>query len=240
MVTEKSIDSNVTSLNDLRRPQDGDWLLSTDKSNSYGSVIHDQHDSNLAGLQPPQRAWSSQKFSVLRKALHALVTPGKIERSKNVLPIARPKDENIRPPMPKSASSQLDPPPRTPTLRKHSTRRHSVMGKNAKRHLDKQDLRGYISEKRQLESSQHNIDVNSHGATSQLLLTSEEHKDTTESPSETSQSVPIDQQKGKDDDPRTDYVVEKWQRIFKERHNERSQRRSRVDLTDSFGISQSR
>lgn len=239
MVTEKLIDSNVTSLNDLRRPQDGDWLLSTETSNCYGSVTHDQHDSNLAGLQPPQRAWSNRKLSILRKKLQALLKPGKTERSK-MLPIVKPKDEIIRPPMPKAASSQHDSPPRAPTLKKRSTRRLPVIAKNAKRHLDKQELRGYISEKRQLESSQHNIDVDSHEATSQLFLTSEEHKDTTESPSKTRQSVSIDQQKGNDDDSRTDYVVDKWQRIFKERQKERSRRRSRADRTDSFGLIQSR
>lgn len=98
------------------------------------------------------------------------------------------------------------------------------MGKNAKRLLDKQDLRGYISEERQLESSQHNIDVDSYEATSQLLLTSEEHKDTIESPNKT--RLPVDHRKRNDDDSRTDYVVDKWQRIFKGRQRERSRRRS--------------
>jgi len=155
VVIEKSIDSNVSSLNDLRRPQDGEWLFSMEPSDFHGSITRDRHDSNLADLQPPQEAWSSRKLSVLRKKLQAPASSGKTERSKNVLPIAKPKEENIRPPMAKAASSQHDPLPRTPTLKKRSTRRLPVMGKNAKRLLDKQDLRGYISEERQLESSQH-------------------------------------------------------------------------------------
>jgi len=238
VVIEKSIDSNVSSLNDLRRPQDGEWLFSMEPSDCHGSVTRDRNDSNLADPQPPQEAWSSRKLSVLRKKLQALASSGKTERSKNVLPIAKPKEENIRPPMAKAASSQHDPPPRTPTLKKRSTRRFPVMGKNAKRLLDKQDLRGYISEERQLESSQHNIDVDSYEATSQLLLTSEEHKDTIESPNKT--RFPVDHRKRNDDDSRTDYVVDKWQRIFKERQKERSRRRSRADRTDSFDLNQSR
>ena len=112
------------------------------------------------------------------------------------------------------------------------------MGKNAKRLLDKQDLRGYIFEERQLESSQHNTNVDSYEATSQLLLTSEEHKDTIESPNKT--RFPVDHRIRNDDDSRTDYVVDKWQRILKERQKGRSRRKSRADQTDSFGLNQSR
>lgn len=56
VVIEKSIDSNVSSLNDLRRPPDGERSFSMEPSDCHGSVTCDRHDLNLADLQPPQEA----------------------------------------------------------------------------------------------------------------------------------------------------------------------------------------
>ena len=228
-VGSKHMDNkNCGSDNDLRRPQDGEWSFSRTIVQSQESESnHHPKSLHISAAQTSRGERLHQSISYLRRKLGTLVNSQSSESSNSVLPISEPRDDDVRLSASDLAHGQNSSPLMTTEVQNARTNGTARMRKNNQKQLDKQDLGDYIFEKRRLESSQYGTDVDPGIGSSQLLLMNKEHHNDPESNLSASPSSLAAHQDSTNDSPRTQYVVGRWQEIFKRRQRERSRRRSR-------------
>ena len=241
-ITNKHIDNCKPSVsNDLLRPQDGEWSFSTIIPESRESNdIHDPRDLQESAARPSRKGHLHQTVPYLQRKFRMLIRLHESDSSTSVLPISEPKGEDVGPKIPHLVHGQDKSVPAAAKAENARTKFSTMMRKRNQHHLDKQGLEDYIAEKRQLETSQQGADSGPTTGSSRLLLMSKEHEDDPAHHSNTGQSSLLSQQDSTSDSPRTQYVVDRWQHIFRQRQKQRSRRRSQVDRTDSFGQSRTR
>lgn len=224
-ITAKRTHGSVSSRLDLRRPQDGNWSFSSGTLERLQDTSHYEHQTEAADLPSPQKRWPLPRLQKFAEKLRGIVASRSAQPSKNVLPTFMPKDGDVQPSTKVNATSRHDTTPEMAMPLNRTASKPSLLRTDPKRHLDREDLEDYISEKRHLENSRQDGKNSSSRVTSQLLLTSRPNKDDDTSPTEEHQdrSKTSRNQRGKPgDDARADFVVNKWQQIFKERQKERS------------------
>ncbi|KAL8826195.1 MAG: hypothetical protein Q9191_003954 [Dirinaria sp. TL-2023a] len=212
---------------DLRRSQDGEWSLATrDLQSQESKSHHDQQKSEIPCAQPSRGEVFPQPASYLRRKFRMLIKFLGSGSSNSVLPISEPRDDDVRVSTSYLAQAQNNSPPATAKVENAGAKSTIRMRNNTQYHLDKQDLGDYISEKRRLENSQHGSDMIPKPGSSQLLLTSKDHHNDPDPNLSAIRNSLAPHQGNSSESLRTQYVVDKWQEIFKRRQKERSRRRS--------------
>lgn len=214
--------------NGLHLPQDGTWSFTS----SFNNAVEHQTLGCRKGSEAPHQQPSYQgskhlMFASLQRRMRRLLRSRNLEDTNSVLPMAKPQDDIEHSPGNYILSESKAPAP--PIKMKSRAVRSTVEENASHRSVDKQDFKNYILEKRQLATSEQGLVVAPRIKSTQLLLTSSHHDSEGESPVLPTQLPLAQPSTAEDNDARTDFVVDKWQRTFKERQRLRSRRRSRVN-----------
>lgn len=213
---------------EYHRPQDGKWSFSPLADESLVKP------SKLQKSQPDQLLdqsvnWINRMGSSLRHTLRKANSSQTSTLDTEVLPISEPKNKHSQSKETQAIKGQPLVEPRSedqmdPLINNASYR-------PAQTHLRRGTLTAYIADGRQLESTRPYFDKDTHPKMHQLLLKGNDNADSLQSSSPDAVDGGLVEPNSNRDDARNDYVVNKWQKIFKQRRNHRSRGRSRDDGT---------
>ncbi|KAL8790279.1 MAG: hypothetical protein Q9195_006437 [Heterodermia aff. obscurata] len=205
----------------LHRPHDGIWAFAAEVQDSVPKPVGDECEKASARL--PQRSWCHSLLTSLHHILRKVNLHSSSARSKDVLPVVEPKALPSRQLLPQPEATEFIQGPQNETVTTLFNKDKVQPEQLAGTHPRTESLATYIPGERQVEIDMQDKDTAQDPGANKLYLLGKSERDR-------SQENFVDEnhaQRSLDDDrDRTEYVVNKWQKIFNQRRKNRSRGRS--------------
>ena len=214
--------SEANFMTALHRPHDGAWSLVAKVEDSPRKSISDQ-EFEKPQARLPQRAWFNSLSTYLNHTLRKVNLHSSSARSDNVLPVAEPKvlgsQQLSSQPAATESSQDSHNESATTSFMKTKVEPEQL----ASTYPRKESLTAYIAKKRQVEIDIRDKDTAQNPGTKRLYLRDKGERDRLQEDFEDENHAPRSLDGSGD---RTEYVVNKWQEIFKQRRKNRSRGRT--------------
>ena len=214
--------SEANFMTALHRPHDGAWSLVAEVEDSPRKSVGDQ-EFEKPQARLPQREWFNSLFTYLNHTLRKVNLHSSSARSDNVLPVAEPKvlSSQQLSSQPAATESSQDSHNESATTSFMKTKVEPEQPASTYPRID--SLTAYIAKKRQVEIDIRDKDTAQNPGTKRLYLRGKGERDRLQEVFENENHAPSSLDGNGD---RTEYVVNKWQEIFKQRRKNRSRGRA--------------
>ena len=202
----------------LRRPHDGAWSFAAGVQDSPPKPVGDE-DLEKHPTRFRQRAWFHSLFTYINHILRKINLHSSSARSNNVLPVAEPKVVYSQQLSPQPVTTESTQSPHNESVTTSFIKTKVEPGQIASTPPQTESLATYTAEKRQVEINMRDNDTTQNPLSKNFYLLGKDERDP-------SQEDVVDEnhaQRSLDGNrDRTEYVVNKWQDIYKQRRRKRS------------------
>ena len=214
--------SDVNPTATLHRPHGGSWSFATEVRNRPPKPVGD-NQCEESKTRSPQRAWFHSLFTYLNHTLRKTNLHSSSIRSDNVLPVAEPKVLSSQQLSSQTAATELGQGQHNETVTTSLTKTKVEPEHPVNTHPRTEALTAYIAGKRQVEMDMRDKDTAQNPETRRFYLSDKGERDRLQEDFEDESHAPRSLDGNRD---RNEYVVKKWQEIFKQRRKNRSRGRA--------------
>lgn len=206
----------------LQRPHDGAWSFAAEVQDIPPKPVGDEECEEFQA-QMPQRAWFHSLFTYLNHNLRKVNMNFSSAHSDTVLPVAEPKVLSLQQLSPQQAATEFSQGSGNESVNESFMQTKVEPEQPAGTHPRTGTLTPSIAGKRQVEIARRNKDTAHNLGTKKLYLLGKGERDSLQDDFEDENHGPGSPNDNRD---RTEYVVNKWQEIFKQRRKNRSRVRA--------------
>ena len=214
--------SKADSTTTLHRPHDGAWSFAARVQDSPPKPVKDE-EREKSQARSSQWGWFRALFTYLNHTLRKVNLPSGSAQSENVLPVAEPRVLSLQQISPQQAATDVIQDLQNESVTTSFMKTEIEPEQSASTHSRTGTLTAYIAEKRQVEIDMHDKDTTQNPDTKKLYLLGKSEYDPLQDDFKDGNHAPRSPDWNRD---RTDYVVNKWQEIFKQRRKNRSRGRT--------------
>ena len=207
----------------LHRPHDGAWSFAAEVQDSPPKPVGDEeHEESQA--RSSQWGWFRTLFTHLNHTLRKVNLHSGSAQFENVLPVAEPRVLGSQQLLPQPAATDVIQDPQNKSVTTSFMKTEAELEQSASTHPGIENLTAYIAEKRQAEIDMRDKNTAQNPDTKKLYLLGKSERDPLQDDFEDGNHPPRSPDWNRD---RTEYVVNKWQEIYKQRRKNRSRGRTR-------------
>ena len=214
--------SETDLMTTLHRPHDGAWSLVAEVQDSAPKPVGDKERQKFQA-RSPQRAWFHSLFTHLTHTMRKVNIHSSSARSDNVLPVAEPKNLSSQRLSSLPAANEFSQGPDNESMTIPSMKNDIEPEHPASTHPRTETLTTDNAGKYQFEIDMRNKDPAQKPETKRFYVLGEGEQDRLQEDFEDKNHAPGVLDSNRD---RTEYVVNKWQEIFKQRRKNRSRGRA--------------